>query len=136
MRHSEHISQKTYLESKTQVFSQRLEQALEERLLALDRMADRFISTDKDNEKKWISDSQNYIHHFRGLEGIFWINNSKHIRWKTPQSIELQEDLLKLIRNETKLKNQNGSNECSLYCSTAYFEVKFSINSLCLAIAK
>lgn len=58
--------------------------ALEERILALERMGRRFEKRRGTHQEEWKSDATNYYMHQPGYQAIEWIDTSFHVRWSVP----------------------------------------------------
>lgn len=56
-----------------------------EKLLALERMADRWEVAGGTPYAAWKSDALNHIQHIRGLRALEWVDESQRIRWAVPE---------------------------------------------------
>lgn len=59
---------------------------LEQRLLAMDRMADRFHHKSAVEYKKWKRDAANYFQQMPGFSAIQWIDKDNFLQWLYPEN--------------------------------------------------
>ena len=87
--HSEVSSKESALvENATKEASSSLSFALtrniNERIRALDRMADRWTTRGRTPYAEWKADAENYLRHEEGLKTVEWVDNTFHVRWAEP----------------------------------------------------
>lgn len=63
-----------------------LKQSLNDRLLALDRMANRHRSNTIAEQGRWQKDARNYYENFSGFKEIVWVDTSFVAQWTYPQN--------------------------------------------------
>lgn len=92
-----------------------MKQSLIQRIVALDRMADRTIDDSEFVYQAWLPDAKNYYHDFGGFEAIGWADKTSTIQWIFP--VEEKKYVLGLVLNqegrrnealEWSIKNQQG----------------------------
>jgi PAS domain S-box-containing protein len=78
-----------YLQSDIEADSRKIEQLItfqtSNKLLALKRMAQRWISAEGTPYEQWKDDADNYINQLEGLRTIEWVDSTYRIRWIEPQ---------------------------------------------------
>lgn len=92
-----------------------LEADIQRRLTALDRLAQRWTSSDGTPRADWEADATRYLADMPGFEAIAWADNSLHIRWLVPlngnqaalQNLDLSQ--IKTERSSIALARQSGS---------------------------
>ena len=68
----------------TEVLKTKLGQIVEQRILAMDRMAKRWETRRGIPQKDWQADAHNFIHHQPGYQAIEWVDRTFHVRWIVP----------------------------------------------------
>jgi PAS domain S-box-containing protein len=71
------------VKGEAQSFSTVVDITFIERLLALDRMADRFTFTTEERKISWSADAFNYMNHFAGFASVRWLSKDQKTIWKT-----------------------------------------------------
>lgn len=61
-----------------------LSRAVSDRILALERMADRWQLSRGTARVLWEADASNYVNQYYGFQAIEWIDPSFHVRWVVP----------------------------------------------------
>lgn len=72
------------VQNETKSYSLLLEENLNQRLFALDRMAGRFISQSSKYKVEWEKDAKNYYDNFKNFQAIEWANNESRVKWIYP----------------------------------------------------
>jgi len=75
-----------------------IKQIFKERVLALDRMANRFTLPSDSEYKKWKEDSDHYLENFRGTLAIEWADEDTKVTWINP--LKGNEAAINLILNK------------------------------------
>ena len=88
--------------------SMQIEQSLNARILALDRMAKRWefesVHNIPQTKDKWATDANNYILHQPEYHAIAWADSSFHVRWAVPlQGNEELQDLDLTLKDEQRV---------------------------------
>jgi PAS domain S-box-containing protein len=80
---SEYVQKTVSVEAES--IEKNVELEMRERLLALQRMADRWAKEpDGTSRAAWNNDAQNYYSDFKGFQAVEWIDKTYHIRWLIP----------------------------------------------------
>lgn len=82
------IHEQVYLERKVELAATTIQETvktqLEMRVLALDRMANRWEIRGGTPQQEWQADAERYAKDLRGFQAINWVDASYHVRWVTP----------------------------------------------------
>ena len=76
------IERKTELEAASVKIE--LSDRIQERILALVRMAKRWENQQKPSYEHWRAEAALYMKHFGGYQAIEWVDSSFHVRWVEP----------------------------------------------------
>ena len=68
----------------TEVLKTKLGKIIEQRILAMDRMARRWETRRGIPQKDWQVDAHNFIAHQPGYQAIEWVDRTFHVRWIVP----------------------------------------------------
>lgn len=63
------------------------ELGMDQRLLAMDRMAARHFDANAEARKIWNVDAKNYIQDMPGISSIQWIDKKNNVRWEYPEGV-------------------------------------------------
>lgn len=72
------------VQQKANAIATDLNQELAERVLALQRMADRWRASSGTPQALWQADAANYVRQYYGFQAIEWVAPSFHVRWVEP----------------------------------------------------
>jgi diguanylate cyclase (GGDEF)-like protein/PAS domain S-box-containing protein len=81
---NEHAQLQREISGQTEVLKTKLEKIVEQRILAIDRMAKRWETRRRIPRKEWQVDAHNFIAHQPGYQAIEWVDRSFHARWIVP----------------------------------------------------
>ena len=84
IRQSQKDTIKRLVKEKSSAVAQLINQRLEERFVALDRMASRHGSNSEEMRASWKKDAQNYYKDFSGFQALEWANQQTKIEWIYP----------------------------------------------------
>ena len=107
-----------YVEGRAQSTVKLFHYNLNERMLALDRMARRFETPSEKNKINWISDARAYAEHFLGLEATVWVNKDNTMSWYYPENSSKHEKAIMFGKeqfDEAMIKHQAPSGEVCTY---------------------
>jgi len=94
------VTNQENLKSEANIFIEKFKLILNEKILAMDRMANRFININKEHQKKMRIDAESYISDFQGIEHILWINSKKDILWQSNQKNLLTDEIRNYLKNK------------------------------------
>ncbi|MCB0357889.1 MAG: hypothetical protein KDD40_12820, partial [Bdellovibrionales bacterium] len=100
--YTERESHKRHLRAEANSFVAKVKLALSERLLAMDRMADRFTKANIETKEKWKLDAENYIKNFKGLKYVLWLNKNKKMIWQNPENNQFKQLMSDSLFNDFK----------------------------------
>lgn len=85
MKVREHLQLDRNIQARLQFVSYSLKSGMDERILALQRMAARLESIHGMTEQAWVSDASQYVAHYTGYQALEWVDRDLVVRWVAPR---------------------------------------------------
>lgn len=81
----EHVQIQRNVQARLQFVSYSLQSGMDERVLALRRMATRLELGRGMTEENWVSDASQYVAHYAGYQALEWVDRDLVVRWVAPR---------------------------------------------------
>lgn len=81
----EHIQLERSVQARLQFVSYSLQSGMDERVLALRRMAMRLELSRGMTEENWVSDASQYVANYAGYQALEWVDRDLVVRWVAPR---------------------------------------------------
>ena len=89
-----------YVELAAVNISQEITVNIENRILALTRMAQRWEVGGGTSYEEWTADATNYVHDYSGYKALGWANSKYEVCWLVPESEPKEFELINLLLEE------------------------------------
>lgn len=81
-REDKHIEQ--IMQIRSQTVKNEIYSEITPRIIALNRMVQRWETRGKTPKNEWEADAQNYLHDYTGFQAIEWVDSEYYVRWIVP----------------------------------------------------
>jgi PAS domain S-box-containing protein len=81
----ERVQMERNVQARLQFVSYSLQSGMDERILALRRMATRLELVRGMTEENWVSDASQYVTHYAGYQALEWVDRDLVVRWVAPR---------------------------------------------------